>query len=49
VKIATGERLFGRDLRNFLAGRTKVDSELASMPLEKRVAEAGGELRAMRD
>jgi murein DD-endopeptidase MepM/ murein hydrolase activator NlpD len=49
VKVASGIRLFGRDLRDFLVERLHVDSELASMPLESRVAEAGGELRAMRD
>ena len=49
VKVASGVRLFGRDLRDFLVERLHVDSELASMPLESRVAEAGGELRAMRD
>jgi murein DD-endopeptidase MepM/ murein hydrolase activator NlpD len=49
VKIAAGERLFGRDMRNFLVGRLHLDSELASMPLERRIAEAGGELRATRD
>ena len=49
VKVATGRRLFGRDLRNFMTDRLHVDSELASLPLESKVAEAGGELRAMRD
>ncbi|MBV9570100.1 MAG: M23 family metallopeptidase [Alphaproteobacteria bacterium] len=49
VKIATGRRLFGRDLREFLDDRLHVDSELASMPLENKVAEGGGELRAAKD
>jgi len=49
VKVATGRRLFGRDLRNFLVERLHVDAELASMPLESKVAEGGGELRATRD
>jgi murein DD-endopeptidase MepM/ murein hydrolase activator NlpD len=49
VKVATGRRLFGRDLRDFLVERLHIDSELASMPLESKVAEGGGELRAMRD
>lgn len=49
LKIATGQRLYGRDLRNYLAERLHVDMELASMPLEAKVAEAGRELRAMRD
>jgi murein DD-endopeptidase MepM/ murein hydrolase activator NlpD len=49
VKVATGRRLFGRDLRNFVMERLHLDTELASLPLEKKVAEASGELRAMRD
>ena len=49
VKVATGRRLFGRDLRDFLVERLHIDAELASMPLERKVAEGGGELRAMRD
>jgi murein DD-endopeptidase MepM/ murein hydrolase activator NlpD len=49
VKVATGRRLFGRDLRDFLVERLHVDTELASMPLQSKVAEGGGELRAMRD
>jgi hypothetical protein len=49
VKVASGIRVFGHDLRYFLVERMHVDGELAAMPLESRVAEAGGELRAMRD
>ena len=49
VKIATAQRLFGRDLREFLVERLHVDAELASLPRENKVAETGGELRAARD
>ena len=49
VKVATGSRLFGRQLRDFLVERLHLDTELASMPLENRVAEGGGELRAAKD
>ena len=49
VRIATGQRLYGRDLRNYLVERLHMDTELTSMPLEAKVAESGGELRAMRD
>jgi len=49
VKVATGRHLFGRDLRDFLVERLHIDAELASMPLERKVAEGGGELRATRD
>jgi murein DD-endopeptidase MepM/ murein hydrolase activator NlpD len=49
VKVATGHRLIGRDLREFLIGRQHVDMELASMPLESRLAERNSELRSTRD
>lgn len=49
VKFATGERLTGRSLRDFLVERLHVDGELASLPLQNKVAEGSGELRAMRD
>jgi murein DD-endopeptidase MepM/ murein hydrolase activator NlpD len=49
VKIATGHRLAGRDLREFLIGREHVDMELASMPLESRLADRNSELRSTRD
>ena len=49
MKIATGSRLVGHDLRAFVVERLHADTELASMPLENKVAEGGGELRAARD
>ncbi len=49
VKIATGRRLFGRDLVAFKEARAHIDNELASMPLESKVAEQGGDLRAAKD
>lgn len=49
VKVATGHRLFGRDLREFLISREHVDMELASMPLESRLAARNSELRSTRD
>ena len=49
VKIATGRRLFGRDLLAFKEARAHIDNELASMPLESKVAEQGGDLRAAKD
>jgi murein DD-endopeptidase MepM/ murein hydrolase activator NlpD len=49
VKFATGTPLGSHGLRDFLVSRLHIDSELAAMPLETRVAEGGGELRAMRD
>jgi murein DD-endopeptidase MepM/ murein hydrolase activator NlpD len=49
VKVAAGTPLGGHDLRDFLGARLHVDGELAAMPLETKVAEGGGELRAMRD
>ena len=49
VKVATGRRLVGRDLRDFLINRMHVDTELASLPLETKLADRNGELRATRD
>jgi murein DD-endopeptidase MepM/ murein hydrolase activator NlpD len=49
VKVATGIRMAGKQLRDFLVERLHVDTELASMALENRVAEGGGELRAAKD
>ena len=50
VKVATGRRLAGRDLKDYLVQRIHVDSELASMPLEGKVADsAATDLRAAKD
>jgi murein DD-endopeptidase MepM/ murein hydrolase activator NlpD len=50
VKVATEQRLYGRDLRDFLDQRIHVDLELASMPLESKVADsASADLRAAKD
>ena len=46
VKVATGRKLAGSDLRSFLVERLHIDSELASMPLETKLADAAGDLRA---
>ncbi len=45
VKIAQGRKLMGRDLRNYLVERLHIDSEIASMPLETKVADASNDLR----
>ncbi len=49
VKVARGRLLAGRDLRDFLMERIHVDTELASLPLESKVAETGTDLRAAKD
>jgi murein DD-endopeptidase MepM/ murein hydrolase activator NlpD len=50
VKVATGRKLAGRDLHAFLNQRIHVDLELASMPLEGKVAGgAASDLRAAKD
>jgi murein DD-endopeptidase MepM/ murein hydrolase activator NlpD len=50
VKVATGRLLAGHDLRDFLNERIHVDLELASMPLEGKVADsASADLRAAKD
>jgi len=45
VKIAQGRKLMGRDLRDYLIERLHVDSEIAGMPLETKVADASSDLR----
>lgn len=49
VKVAAGRLLFGHDLRDFLMERIHVDTQLASLPLESRVAETMTDLRAAKD
>jgi len=50
VKVATGRRLAGHDLRDFTSQRIHVDLDLASMPLEGKVADsAATDLRAAKD
>lgn len=45
VKIASGRRLDGSELRIFQNERIHTDLQLASMPLETKVADAAGDLR----
>jgi murein DD-endopeptidase MepM/ murein hydrolase activator NlpD len=45
VKVAKGRILAGRDLRDFLGERIHIDAQLASMPLETKVADISTDLR----
>lgn len=49
VKVARGRILSGRGLRDFEVERLHVDSVLASLPLETRIADTAADLRAGRD
>jgi murein DD-endopeptidase MepM/ murein hydrolase activator NlpD len=49
VKIATGRMLKGKDLKQFMAARKTIDTRLASMPMERKVAEGAGDLRTAKD
>jgi len=49
VKVASGRLLSGHDLHEFLMQRIGIDTQLASLPLESRVAETAGDLRAAKD
>ena len=49
VKVARGQILAGKDLRNYISSRIGVDRELAAMPLETKVAESPSDLRAAKD
>ncbi len=45
MKVAKGRILAGRDLRDFLGERIHIDAQLASMPLEQKVADISTDLR----
>jgi murein DD-endopeptidase MepM/ murein hydrolase activator NlpD len=45
VKIAQGRLLSGRELRDYLVERLRVDSVIANTPLETKLADASSELR----
>ncbi|HWA03838.1 MAG TPA: M23 family metallopeptidase [Rhizomicrobium sp.] len=45
VKVATGRMLVGKQLRDFLGERIHIDAQLASMPLETKVADISTDLR----
>ncbi len=49
VKVARGRLLSGHDLRDFLMERMHMDTELANLPLESKVAETANDLRAAKD
>ena len=49
VKVASGRLLSGKERREFLMERIHVDTEIASLPLESRVAETAMDLRAAKD
>ncbi|MGH6887765.1 MAG: M23 family metallopeptidase [Rhizomicrobium sp.] len=49
VKVARGRILSGRALRDFEIARLHVDSVMASLPLETRIADTAADLRAGRD
>ena len=45
LKLASGRKLEGSELRVFLNRRLQTDMKLASMPLQTKVADAAGDLR----
>lgn len=49
VKVARGRILSGRSLRDFEIERLHVDSVMASLPLETRIADTAADLRAGHD
>ncbi|MGH6877374.1 MAG: M23 family metallopeptidase [Rhizomicrobium sp.] len=46
VKVARGRILFGNDLRDFQIERLHVDSEIAALPLQGKIADTTTDLRA---
>jgi len=49
VKVARGRILSGSELRDFQISRIHVDSEIASLPLEGKIADTATDLRAGKD
>ncbi|HEY1612747.1 MAG TPA: M23 family metallopeptidase [Rhizomicrobium sp.] len=49
VKVAQGRILDGRELTDFQIARLHVDSEVASLPLEGKIADTATDLRAAKD
>ncbi len=49
VKVARGRILDGRELTDFQIARLHVDSEVAALPLEGKIADTGSDLRAAKD
>jgi murein DD-endopeptidase MepM/ murein hydrolase activator NlpD len=45
VKMAEGRKLNGKELREFLDQRLKMDAKIAAMPLETKVADISADLR----
>ena len=46
VKMAEGRMLTGKELRDFLDQRLKMDAKIAAMPLETKVADISADLQA---
>jgi hypothetical protein len=46
VKVAMGSKLFGKDLHKFLDSRIHTDDVLASLPLERKLADEASDLRS---
>jgi murein DD-endopeptidase MepM/ murein hydrolase activator NlpD len=49
VKVAGGRKLQGQELQRFLAERLNIDQQMAALPMESKVADAGNGLRAAKD
>ena len=49
VKVARGRMLFGNDLRDFQIARLHIDSQIAALPLEGKIADTAADLRSGKD
>jgi hypothetical protein len=49
VKVARGRMLFGNDLRDFQIARLHIDSQIAALPLEGKIADTATDLRSGKD
>ena len=49
VKVARGRRLLGGDMRDFQMARLHIDSQIAALPLEAKIADTAADLRSGKD
>ena len=49
VRVARGRRLIGSDMRDFQIARLHIDSQIAALPMEGKIADSATDLRSGKD
>jgi murein DD-endopeptidase MepM/ murein hydrolase activator NlpD len=49
VRVARGRRLIGSDMRDFQIARLHIDSQIAALPMEGKIADSAADLRSGKD